>query len=725
MKKLILFSACFAITTLGNAQWDRPFLSNQPAAHRPVGVGIEEPSYPRLRIGTSLSNALPARSFYSSRADWRRIIDSTWGPGDPLATKLAVFDAYATTLSNKFDGFLSLGFTGGSWDSLRIRFRSRIDSTTSRGVFASIMAQFAMSLRDAHTWAWDTVVTFSPLSPGVPILVLYPFATADHFGAVLTALPDSTALVLRTVPNHPLGLQPGDIVLGYEGVPWKRLVRELLEAELPVFSTGFGAASAEIHSIIRNVGNNWHLFSTIDIVKHSTHETLHLSVQPLLGLPPDPMMGNEQMEISGIPFSFYRGWPWGTGQLLASGRLPSANVGYIRLLGEWPANVADPLFAAAVDSLWNTNGLIIDMRWNSGGWSLFDQAFARMYSQRFHTMNDVYRSSTLSWTLAPVAHSDWFLIPGVEGSIFDRPLAVLLGPSCVSMGDVTAHRLRYHPMSRFFGKAPIASHGDNEDLRGYPGWWLHYSICDMYHLSQPGVYLNRSEFPIDEPIWFTPNSVAQGVDSVLARALNWISSLSYAHSAVLSRDTLRGSADSVTIAAKVRNPTGHSLVVSAIVARQQGSTVDSVLLIPASGDSVWSAFIKAPKLNGRYTVSIRTADVTLGTHRRLPDVASFTAIVTDVDAVPKDTPLDFSLQQNYPNPFNPTTVVSYQLSVAADVRLGVYDLLGSEVAVLVDEIKAPGSHEVTFDGSRLASGVYIYRLITGSFMQSRKMVLVK
>ena len=56
----------------------------------------------------------------------------------------------------------------------------------------------------------------------------------NHFGAVLTVLPDSSLLVLRTIDNHPLGLQPGDIVLGYEGVPWKDLVDELLGSGIPI-----------------------------------------------------------------------------------------------------------------------------------------------------------------------------------------------------------------------------------------------------------------------------------------------------------------------------------------------------------------------------------------------------------------------------------------------------------------------------------------------------------
>ncbi len=85
----------------------------------------------------------------------------------------------------------------------------------------------------------------------------------------------------------------------------------------------------------------------------------------------------------------------------------------------------------------------------------------------------------------------------------------------------------------------------------------------------------------------------------------------------------------------------------------------------------------------------------------------------------------FALDQNFPNPFNPTTGIRYQVSAASHVKLAVYDILGREVAVLVNEQKQPGAYEVRFDGSRLASGIYVYRLTAGSTVLSRKMALLR
>jgi len=88
-------------------------------------------------------------------------------------------------------------------------------------------------------------------------------------------------------------------------------------------------------------------------------------------------------------------------------------------------------------------------------------------------------------------------------------------------------------------------------------------------------------------------------------------------------------------------------------------------------------------------------------------------------------PLTFALLQNYPNPFNPKTVVSSQLPVASDVKITIYDLLGREVVVLVNEKRDPGRYQDSFDASALASGMYVYRMTAGSFVATRRMLLLK
>jgi hypothetical protein len=111
----------------------------------------------------------------------------------------------------------------------------------------------------------------------------------------------------------------------------------------------------------------------------------------------------------------------------------------------------------------------------------------------------------------------------------------------------------------------------------------------------------------------------------------------------------------------------------------------------------------------------------------------------DAVAGASELPRKFALHQNYPNPFNSSTligfevpdvgsqasVVSSQWSEASWITLGIYDILGREVAVLVDQKKAPGRYEARWDAGKCPSGVYVYRMTAGAFVQTRKMILLR
>lgn len=102
------------------------------------------------------------------------------------------------------------------------------------------------------------------------------------------------------------------------------------------------------------------------------------------------------------------------------------------------------------------------------------------------------------------------------------------------------------------------------------------------------------------------------------------------------------------------------------------------------------------------------------------------SIVTEVEEASTRVPMSYALYQNYPNPFNPQTTISYSLPQASTVTLKVYDLIGREVAVLMqNERKGLGNYEISFDASNLSSGVYFYKLQTERFIETKQMVLVK
>jgi len=101
-----------------------------------------------------------------------------------------------------------------------------------------------------------------------------------------------------------------------------------------------------------------------------------------------------------------------------------------------------------------------------------------------------------------------------------------------------------------------------------------------------------------------------------------------------------------------------------------------------------------------------------------------TGILTTVTSE-TNTPLEYSLSQNYPNPFNPVTQINYQLPKSGNVRLGIYNALGQEVDVLINESQTAGNHVIDWNASAFPSGVYIYKLESGSYVSNKKMILIK
>jgi hypothetical protein len=140
-------------------------------------------------------------------------------------------------------------------------------------------------------------------------------------------------------------------------------------------------------------------------------------------------------------------------------------------------------------------------------------------------------------------------------------------------------------------------------------------------------------------------------------------------------------------------------------------------------DRALNSYTRDPLLRISVVRSGRNADVwVLGSSFQ---VLHASYVITDVQAGSNLAPSGYAVEQNFPNPFNPSTVISFQVPTASHVKLVVYDILGREVEVLVNEKKAPGTYQVQFNASRLASGVYLYRIQADQFNQSRKMIVLK
>lgn len=104
---------------------------------------------------------------------------------------------------------------------------------------------------------------------------------------------------------------------------------------------------------------------------------------------------------------------------------------------------------------------------------------------------------------------------------------------------------------------------------------------------------------------------------------------------------------------------------------------------------------------------------------------SITVGTSSIDAADNEIVNEFSLAQNFPNPFNPTTTIKYNLKKGAQVNLVVYDLKGSQIAELVNTYQKLGQHQVKFNAVNLTSGIYLYKITAGEFVQTNKMALIK
>jgi hypothetical protein len=98
--------------------------------------------------------------------------------------------------------------------------------------------------------------------------------------------------------------------------------------------------------------------------------------------------------------------------------------------------------------------------------------------------------------------------------------------------------------------------------------------------------------------------------------------------------------------------------------------------------------------------------------------------VTETDDY-QNRPSTFELSQNYPNPFNPTTLIRYQIPAVAHVTMRLYNLIGQQVAELVNETQGIGRYQVTLDASTLPSGIYFYRITAGNFTETKKLTLLR
>lgn len=452
---------------------------------------------------------------------WKTAADSIWGEGPSTEKKLEIFDTVWNAVNERFACFQNLNF---NIDLFKKFYRTEIERGVSQGRFAAILNHFAINLRETHTIFYsDEVNKLTAVEINVPLIFCGGWGDNSRFGAGLTPLSDSTLLVYQVVDNHPLGLERGDKIIGYDGVPWKILYRELLDAELPIavndtehFRWGSNEA-AFTHSWLMSAGLNWHLFDTIDVVKYSSGDTLHLPTELMQNFN-EEFYSTEQMPVTGVSYPNYK-----NNEYISWGRIEGTNIGYI-YVWSWLKGRPFALFKNAVDSLMklNTDGMIIDLRYNTGGnvnhadsglSMLFNSAVRNLILSKRSNPND--RFAMEKW-------NEIKLTPD-PSTYYDKPIAVLLGPGAFSAGDFVTLRLTEHPHVRVFGKSSAGSFASAWSFKLFDdGWNIEFAWLNGSTESNPEEYLTRTELRTDSQVWLTPEDVRNNDDTVVKAAVNWI-----------------------------------------------------------------------------------------------------------------------------------------------------------------------------------------------------------
>ena len=254
----------------------------------------------------------------------------------------------------------------------------------------------------------------------------------------------------------------------------------------------------------------------------------------------------------------------------------------------------------------------------------------------------------------------------------------------------------------------IAAEVTDNVYNGYVGegdWWnmdafeLFFGLYDQSGPRHNAMY--RGDKP-DYKLVFTDQTMVRDVDGQLTMAVTGDGNYyfegfnpDYVFEAKVSLDSL-AAANGFTDA-RYHPVSGDRIIMEPVIHDNDGNWEGNVMSSPTNTDNAWQ------------TTAVWSY--------------SFMGSTTGIDKV--ETPATNSLSRNYPNPFNPSTMISYEIANAEQVRLSVYNVLGQEVMVLVNEAQNAGIHNVQFQAGTLASGIYMYRLEAGSFTSTHKMILMK
>ena len=564
-------------------------------------------------------------------AEWKHIIDTTWGDGMLTEDKLLLFDRFWEAVDKHYPGFVN---NPVNWDSVKNHYRPEIEAGVSRGRFAGIITKMGSLLREGHSYAYDRGVYLTKPGPDIPILIAGYYSNQDStlilhngwFGATLTPIIDEELLVLRSVEDHPMGLEAGDIILGYDGLPWTDLYPLLLQMDFPLTTNsrttkesipkyfdylGSSEKSAK-HKWLASAGMNWHLFDTLDFRKYRSYDILHLPTSLLEGKELH-IAGNEQLPVEGIEFP---------GTEIISDTLPAFipsvsfdaildnTIGYIYFFHMSFDDCVKKLEAASQSlAEGDVQGIILDLRYNTGGFNGWEKGFNPIFNRGIDSCGLYAR--TINGGHDDLYRKESFL-KALSKDFLNKPIALITGPGAMSMGDYASYFIHTQPMTRSFGKGTNTAYtlnlGRVNNIDKWSSGSIHWDFgFPAFEIEFAGSNFGRiidgelkqfmhTGFDIDEEIWFTQEAAYHQKDNLVKRAVDWIKSVAYADGPEVSNPYLEPgiATGSVVLKTDVVNPESHAYDLEVSVYDKDGSFIEDIHM-EDNGEERFGTFTPEPE----------------------------------------------------------------------------------------------------------------------------------
>jgi len=448
---------------------------------------------------------------------WAHRVDSTWGYTYTTSEYLDIFNTWWNTINTQYPCFVHL--PAYNWDSTVSAMQAEINAGVSEGRFAAICNKLLSMVNDGHTNFYDYTVNYPyTVYPGLPLLR----GESGQFGACITTWNDTSAMVYDVYPEHPLGLQPGDIILGYNGVPWTQLLQIIFRNQLPNSVYKGSTDSATYHRYIQAAGENWYLFDTINILKCNG---------TIVNLPTSLMEGSlyqafctEQMAQPGIYKPNYNDY-YNYHMDISYGVLAGTKIGYVYMYDcEDTTHKLYHAFKTLIeDSL--VQGLILDIRTNfGGGFGTFVDAFEYLAAAGTSWVGYGQRSSSTNRLAMYIdGPTSWYNIYDEDPHYYPNPVAILCGPNAVSAGDFLPVMFKHIPNVKLFGKSTAGAFGNLTRIT-LPNYYFSGSMqqTNFFLVSDTTNYISHTMFPVDQRSWFNKDSVCNGSDNVVSTAVQWI-----------------------------------------------------------------------------------------------------------------------------------------------------------------------------------------------------------